>query len=154
MAATSAIPAAIDALVSLATAALPSVVVVDGPGATDNVHPDWLFVGVDDPDSESAVTAAEGESAWAALGHRQREETFTVNLAAVSWSGDNGMKAVRDAAFTTVAAVEQAIVDDPTLGGAVLYASFAGVSTVRQNTTDMGTDVHALFVVRCKARLI
>ena len=52
-----------------------------------------------------------------------------------------------------VGAVEEAIVADPTLGGAVQYATFGGVSAVRQNTSTEGVEAWALFTVQARARL-
>lgn len=150
---TSAIPDVIDYLVTTLTAALPDVTVIDGPGITDASAENWLFVGVDDPDSESAPTSAEATSDWSTLGARQRREDIVVHCAAISYSGDDVIKTVRDAAFVTVAGVEQAIVTDPTLGGAVLYATFGGVGAVRQNTNDQGVEAWALFTVAARARL-
>ncbi|HEY9389173.1 MAG TPA: hypothetical protein VIR27_05295 [Mycobacteriales bacterium] len=150
---TSAIPAVIDYLVATLTASLTEVRVIDGPGITDDSAENWLFIGVDDPDSDSAPTAAEAESDWSALGARQRREDIVVHCAAISYSGDDVMKTVRDTAFVTAAGVEKAIVADPTLAGAVLYATFGGVSAVRQNTNDQGVEAWALFTVRARARL-
>ena len=149
----SAIPAVIDYLVATLTAALPDVQVLDGPGLSDESVSDLLFIGVDDPDGNSAPTSAEATSDWSALGARQRREDIVVHCAAVSWSGDDVVKVVRDAAFGTVGAVERAIVADPTLGGAVQYATFGGVSAVRQNTSTEGVEAWALFTVQARARL-
>ena len=45
-----------------------------------------------------------------------RDQTGSVTCAALSWNGDADQKAARDAAYAVVAAVEDLLRTDPTLG--------------------------------------
>lgn len=107
--ASSIIPALIDALVSQATAALPSVQVFDGYGITDDPG-DFLMIGVDDPDSPNSANSANAQQRAATAGtSRSRDEEGTVTCVALSWNGNANQKAARDGAFAIVAAVENFI---------------------------------------------
>lgn len=115
--ATSVIPALIDALVTQATTALPTRLVTDGYGITSASNPDVLMVGVDDPDNDTSAQSTDSDQEMATTGPlRTRAQKGSVTLAALSWSGDTDQKAVRDAAYATLGAVETLLRTDPTLG--------------------------------------
>lgn len=156
--ATSVIPALIDSLVAQATAALPSITVVDGPGATDEPG-DYLLIGVADPNQADDIEAATSDESWAALGQRARDEAGAVTCIATAWNGDGDQKAARDLAFTTVAAVNAMLVrptTDPTciqtLVPGVVHA-LVGHQRVIQNNYEGGAVAVVTFDVRFQARI-
>lgn len=115
--ATSVIPTLLDALVTQATAALPDRLVVDGFGVTSDYNPNVLMVGVDDPGQADSAQSSDSSQSMATTGTpRSRTQTGSVTLAALSWRGDVDQKAARDAAYATLAAVENLLRTDPTLG--------------------------------------
>jgi hypothetical protein len=156
--ATSRIPAALDALRAAAVAALPTVTVVDGPPLDwDTVQVavnavsdrQFLFVGA----LVGVDVAVVGEQEFNAAGAVSRDERFTINCTAWCNAGESDVKARRDEAFAVVAAVEQFIRTDPSLGGAVLYARVAEVGRVGLRQTEQGADATVEFTVACRAYL-
>lgn len=146
----SALPDVIDALVTLSAAALPSVRVYDGIGVSDDPG-DFLMVGVEDPDIDGAAFSAEVEQSRLAMGGSQ-QEAGTVTCCALSWTGDStdvGQKAARDAAFTTVAAVETILrTTAPTLDvAAVSKTEFGDRLTVSQAQDATGASCMVIFSV-------
>jgi hypothetical protein len=115
--ATSAIPTLIDTLVAQTTAALTDRLVTDGYGVTSDFNPNLLMIGVDDPSALDPANSADSSQTMATAGTpRSRSETGRITCAALSWSGGTDQKTVRDAAFATVAAVENLLRADPRLG--------------------------------------
>lgn len=154
--ATSVLPAVIDALVTLADAALSSVEVYDGIGASNDPG-DFLMVGVEDPDIESAAFSADVQQERLAMAGA-RKEAGTVTCCALSWNGDAsnaGQKAARDAAFATVAAVETILrTTSPTLGvSGVLKTEFGDRITVSQAQDASGASCMAIFSVAYLAQI-
>lgn len=159
MHATSRIPAAIDALVAVLGSAIGTTVnVVDGPPldwqdiqlATDAVSEhSYLFIGAD-PDT---ATSADGTQDFNAAGAVSRDEVFTIYNTALVWAGDLNIKQRRDDAFALVAAVEEAIRADPSLGDAVLYSRMSGVTAATQSLNDRGSTCVVTFTVAARAYL-
>jgi len=156
--ATSVVPALIDALVTQATAALPTVRVYDGFGVTDDPG-DFLMVGIDDPLSADAATTAAMQQRPATGGTgRSRDETGELWCSALSWNGDANQKAARDAAFAIVAAIETLCRTSPSLGIAgygyvVTSVGGSGNFTVRSDQNDTGAMTSVSFPVAFAARL-
>ncbi len=117
----SAVPVALDALVSLFTARLPGTQIVDGPPTVD-VAGDVVAVGVT-PQDPADVQSTEDIAGLGAV-----QEAFDVLCMARSWSGDDGVKAQRDRTYLLLAAVKTAVAEDESLSGAVTRARFAGSS--------------------------
>jgi hypothetical protein len=93
------VPALIDALVTQARAALPTVNVTDGVGVTEDPG-DFLMVGVDDPSLTDSLEAAEVTQDQMAFGStRPRRESGAVHMAARSIAGDGNQKTARDAVY-------------------------------------------------------
>ncbi len=154
--AVSALPAATDALVTLSTAALPSVQVLDGGGVAGDPG-DYLMIGVDNPDSEDAASSANVQQVRATMGGA-RDEAGEITCCAYSWNGDSGnaaQKAARDAAFATVEAVAAILrTTAPTLGlSVVLKTEFGERMDVSQAPTTKGTDCLIIFSVAYLARI-
>lgn len=115
----SAVPAALDALVALFRAEVADVKVLDGPQSKD-APGDVLVVGLAPQDG------ADVQSVKVPAGMDSSQETFVVLCFARSWSGSDDVKAQRDRTYRIVTAVEAALTEDATLGGAVALARFVG----------------------------
>lgn len=135
--ATSAVPAAIEALLSIADAALTDADVHDGP-PTRFVDSDWVAIGYSPAgDTFSAVDG--WTQAPAALGAMSREERFEVIGTLASTSGDPEMEPRRVRAFQMLAVLEQAVRDNSDLNGTVRFAEVtAGSFLQERGTTEAG----------------
>ena len=157
--ATSAIPVLIDALVTQATAALTDRLVIDGFGVTDDANPNILMVGVDDPGAQTSAQSSETSQEAATLGtNRSRDQRGAITCAALSWTGDtstSNQKAARDAVYATLAAVENILRTDPSLGvtGFPLLVCQLGDERLSQNQYEDGCDALLIFTVNFRARL-
>jgi hypothetical protein len=140
---TSQIGAAIDRLVALFQTALPGVTVYDGSLPTMSFDPDWLVVGGDGAVGEEE-DAGSAEQRWNGLGAATREETSTITCAAGASSGGVVLKTVRDRALTTMAAAEQALRNDPGLGGTTQGG--AEINNIRLRYVGNGSGVAAAVV--------
>ena len=160
--ATSVVPALIDALFTQAAAALPSALVLDGFGVTEDPG-DFLMIGIDDPLSPDAAQSARMSQIPATAGTtRSRDETGEVFCSAMSWNGNGGssasQKQARDAAFAIVAAVETLCRTTPGLGIAgygYVVAQVGGASdfNVKQDQNTTGAMCIVTFPVSFAARL-
>jgi hypothetical protein len=132
---TSRVPAAIDYLVALFTAAptlgqaVPPVNVIDGPKVTADPGPLALWVGVDDITNPSPAAATSVQAWQPGLGRNVRQEALAVHCVAQAWSGDDDVRSMRIAADGIVGAAEDLIRADPTLGGTLPGSKDAGVTT-------------------------
>lgn len=148
----------IDTLHTLATAALPSTLVQDGTGVTDDPG-DFLMIGIEDPDVDGFSDSAESRHTWAGLGNRARDEEGSVSCCALSWNGNSdstAQKAARDGAQAIVAAVEGFVRTDPNLGGAVAglqWVRFGERLVVRQIQGEAGAVCLVFFQIAFRARL-
>lgn len=118
MTTTSRAPAVIDALVALfeATPALDGVKVVDGPLVTGDPLHRAVFVGYDgDPDNDGGEAVTFSQE-WASIGQKAKNETFTVQCAVAAWKGSTKVRPVRVLAYDLLAAVEDTLRADPSLG--------------------------------------
>jgi hypothetical protein len=150
---TSAVPALIDALFAAAVAALPSTLVFDGYGNTDDPG-DFLMIGVEDPDSRDHARSATAEQDWANATYTARDESGEVTCAALSWNGDANQKAARDAVYAISAAVENLLRANPSLGVAsLLWTSFGPHSDLQQLQDEQGALALLTFSIRFRARL-
>lgn len=156
MVATSAVPRAIAALLTILRAApgLSGVEVIDGPPARDMSDQDLLAIGWS-PDGDQA---AETQQDFASAGARTRNEDFVITSWIDTWSGDSDMSVCRLRAFELLAVIEDAIratgpnPDAPTLGGAVLWAHLTH-GVLHQSSTDQGMRAGLGFSVTCRARI-
>ena len=154
---TSAIPAVIDALVSLSDTALSEVTVYDGYGISEDPG-DFLMVGVEDPDSDDAASSSEASQSAATMGtSRTRDEVGSVTCVALSWNGDADQKRARDDVFATTAAIENLLRTNPTLGLVPTYqslvAQFGSDQRLMQSQTDASAEAAVIFTVAFRARL-
>lgn len=146
---TSRIPAVIDALVSTLTAGLPGVTVIDGP-LVNVPDGDYVTVGWT-PDNDTTT----GTQTWAGVGNRARDEHIEVPCYCDSFSGSTAVSARRAAAFALMAAAENAVRADPSLGGLVSAPGVAeiGTYTERQEQTDAGVAVGVVFHITVTTRI-
>ncbi|TMR11749.1 hypothetical protein ETD86_34845 [Nonomuraea turkmeniaca] len=100
-----------------AAPALNGVKVVDGPLVTGNPLHEVIFVGYDGSrQGEGDGEAVDLRQEWASIGQKAKDETFTVTCAVVVWSGSTKVRPIRERAFALLAAVEDALRADPSLG--------------------------------------
>lgn len=135
IAATSTIPACLDALVQAARSALPGVQVLDGQPA-EELQPDVVMIGFTGQPSEAAITSTLTREVYARSPDR---EQYDIACLASSWRGDTDPKVVRDRAFELLDAVAGVLATDQTLGGAVLRARLSAEAVVPEQTTDGAT---------------
>jgi hypothetical protein len=154
--ATSAVPAAIDALLAILRAApgLSEVLIVDGPAAVNLTDRHRIYVGYA-PGAEQSVDISQD---FASAGARRRAEDFTVACYAETWAGDNDMALRRTRVFELLAAVEDALratdtaPEAPTLNGTVQWAHLTAGSLVQEQNSD-GALASLSFTVTCRARI-
>lgn len=150
----SATPGVIDALVTQATSALPSVFVIDGPGMDFGSEGDYLLVGVDDPDRQDAQDAAQASQTWPYAGNLTRDERGSMMCVAYSWRGDTDQKTVRDAVYATAGAVQNFMAADPSLGLSYLKETeFGADQRFSQDLADGGVAAKLTFQVAWHALL-
>lgn len=157
---TSRVPAVIDYLVTAFTAATtlgaatPPVAVYDGPVVTRAPEQLLLWVGLADPDSDGMEVGAESTQEWVGAGSLHRNEYITIPCAAESWSGGTDIRTERLAAFAIVAAAEDVLRRDPTLGGLVLFVNPGATDLeLSQNNTPNGAIARVAFKITAKARI-
>jgi hypothetical protein len=152
--AASAIPALIDQLVTVASAAFGTtspVIVSDGPSVIQDDTGQMLWVGCSDP--ADIAEAASGEQFWPYVSSQFRRETVTVHCMALAWSGDDDFKTVRDQAFAQVQAFTAAIVSDASFAGTVLWAASAGSNlSLSQGFNSNGAEARVAFDVTATAQ--
>lgn len=151
--ATSTIPAAIDALLTALRASedlADPVKVVDGYPRFRITNIDLVSVGgKDEP-------VASGEQTPAALGGQRREERYSLAVYCSSSRGGEDQKTVRDRAFALMAAVEDVLRADGTLGGVVRFAQVGGGITLLETDADTapaGVFAEVGFLVDVQARI-
>lgn len=154
--ATSAVPAAIDALLAIlqAAPALAEVRIIDGPPSVNFTEKQRVYVGW----SPAADQAAEVQQDFASAGARRRDETFTIAGYVETRTGDKDMSVRRARAFEILAAVEIALratdaePEAPTLRGTVLWAHLTAAGLVQEQNSD-GALAGLPFTVSCHARI-
>lgn len=155
--ATSAVPAAITALVQILAEApgLAGVTVIDGPPAEDMSAEDLVIVGWASGDDQGS---AESVQDFAYAGARTRDEEFTISGWLESWTGDEDTAARRDRAYELLAVLEDALrataaqPEAPTLLGTVQWAHLTR-HRLTQTFTDSGVRVGIAWTVSCQARI-
>lgn len=153
--ATSAVPAAVAALLDIlrAAPALDEVRIVDGPESTNATERDVILVGWQ-PGAEAAVGLVQ---AFASAGARRRDEEFEIACYAESRAGDKDMALRRARVFEMFGAVETALrasdaaPEAPTLNGTVLWAHLTAGNL--QQVQAEGAVAGLAFTVSCHARI-
>lgn len=154
--ATSAVPAAITALLAIlrADAGLAGVQVLDGPPVGDQSDQDYVAVGWQDGSEESVQIVQD----FASAGARTRDENFAILCWLDTWTGDSDVSVRRTRAFELLAVVENAIRASggsptaPTMNGSVQWAHLTNAVLKQANTQD-GVRAGIAFTVTCRARI-
>lgn len=154
--ATSAVPAAIDALLAILRAApgLDGVLIVDGPPGQNLTERHRIYVGFTPGDGP----AAELDQSFAYAGARTRNENATIACYAESRSGDKDWAIRRRKVFDLLGAVETALraaasaPQAPTLDGTVLWSEVTAGS-LDQIQSDTGPVAGLTFTVAYRARI-
>lgn len=152
---TSRVPAAVDALVAILTAApnLAEVSVVDGPPTVNLSSRQAVYVGWQ-PGGEAAVSL---EQSFASAGARTRDEAFAITGYAETRSGDTDMAERRREVFALLGEIETALratdaaPEAPTLNGAVQWAHVTAGDLTQ--TQAEGSLAGLAFTVACRARI-
>jgi hypothetical protein len=127
------------------------VTVSDGPPRT-NEPGAYLFVGIDNPDTDSGIGAS-GTQAWPLATNSTREDQGEVWLAAYADNGAGLIKPARDAATAVMKAIQDRVRVNLTLGiPGLLWLSFGDYS-YRPMQTENGAAVVLLFRVTYSARI-
>lgn len=157
---TSALPDILDALYDLARTNAPDhVMVVDGPGSTDDASQGLLWVGMDDPQSFDYTNANGATQTVTVLGTlRSRDDELTIPCVAFSYNGDKDMAAARRDAYEIFGTVETFIREDPWLGflNAGKYRSVTAQiadHTLQQQQDADGAKALVVFNVYVKVRI-
>jgi hypothetical protein len=119
------VPLVLNALVSLAEAALPGVQVYDGPNDEDNLPAEYIAIGYSRDEEDSSVDGGASDD-----GNRTASEGYSVHCIISTASGDTGGTAVRDRRARTAALFGQfvsAVRADPTLGGTLVAGARADI---------------------------
>lgn len=148
MDAVSTVPACLEALIALATAACPTADVFDGdPPIVGDVKDDIIMIGWTGQPDEVAVEA----SGQAARFSGPDAETYDVQNVIESWAGaETDAKKVRDNAFALLNAIGGQLKLDSRLGGAVAFTQIS-VARVTQGQTDKGAVCQVQFTVHVEA---
>ncbi|MBA2951589.1 hypothetical protein [Streptomyces himalayensis] len=153
--ATSRVPAAVDALLTIlrAASALAGVRIVDGPESVNVTDRRRIHIGWQ-PGADAAVGLTQD---FASAGARTRDEDFEIACYAETRSGDKDMALQRTAVFELVGAVEDALraTDSaptaPTLNGTVLWAHLTTGNL--QQVQAEGAVAGLAFTITCRARI-
>jgi hypothetical protein len=153
---TSVVPQLIDALVARTRAALPNIEVFDGTGVSADPG-DFVMIGVEDPDPASTGFSATASQTAGPLGStKPRDQTGVLWCIAYSWTGDLDQKLARDTAYSYLAAVENLLRADPTLGiaaGGMFVAQMGDTEQLSQKPTKGGVDAALMFNISFFARI-
>ncbi|MFJ8221406.1 hypothetical protein [Streptomyces griseus] len=153
--ATSAAPAAIDALLTILGTApgLAGVRIIDGPPGVNFTERLRIYVGY----SPSSDHAAEIQQSFASAGARRRDEDGLVPCYAEARGGDKDIRLRRNQVYELLAAVENALrgtdaaPEAPTLNGAVLWSEVTTGSLIQ--TQENGAYAGLDFTVAYRARI-
>lgn len=153
--ATSAAPAAIDALLTILRTApgLEGVAVVDGPEAVNFTERRRIYVGW----SPGGEQAAEIQQSFANAGARSRNEDGLIACYAEARGGDKDMQLRRNQVYELLATVENALrgtdaaPEAPTLNGTVLWSEVTTGSLTQAQ--DSGALAGLSFTVAYRARI-
>lgn len=146
--ATSTVPAALDAMVSLFSAGLTAVSVHDGPAVAGDYR-DHLSVGWDGDNPE----VVEWEQSPAAIRpNHPRDEVFFVACVINAGTGDT-MRDRRSRVFAIFAQIETVLRSNITLGGVVQTAQASGGSLLQESSAEDGLTAAMRFRIRVKSRI-
>lgn len=133
--------------ISTACASLdPTIQVTDGP-PIQYLAPDYVWVRGWEYDLEAPATLGGGPNGF------QLDEAYTIDVTIRSWRGDSVQADSRAPALNIFAAIQTAVRNDPTLGGAIRVCWIDKGTAVQGVTPRGGTACEIEFSLRCEARL-
>ncbi|WP_395109785.1 hypothetical protein [Actinomadura sp. SCN-SB] len=141
----STVPAALDALVSGLTAAVPDVQISDGQPITTEV--DVICIGFSGVAGEPGVESTRTREQ---LAREPDRESYDISCLASTFSGDTDAKAVRDRVYELLQAVADYLALNPTLGGVVMQTRLSA-ETYTPWQTDEGAIADIRFVIHVDA---
>jgi hypothetical protein len=146
-------PTVIAAVMSTATAVLPTARVVRGRDSTDDFG-NLVMVGVADLNSGGWDNAGDYQQTMQTFGGR-REEKGTVNGFVMARNGDDDLAGAEEAAFAMIAALEASIATSPALGVVSLDYLVAEIDSgsVQELASDAGANAALSFVITYRARI-
>lgn len=152
--ATSRVPDLIDALVKAlqASPALSTVKVVDGPLVTDSAAQEWVFVGYDGDDQGDFTTASTRQD-WAGIGAKKKNEDITLTCAILVQRGSTDVRACRVRTFGILAAVEDVLRADPSLGLGTPTVCSIAETTFHTEQTAGGVQGRMPLTLTCSTRI-
>lgn len=135
-----------------ASADLAGVQVIDGPVVEDSPATDWVFVGYDgDPGGD--FEAANSAQNWVGIGAKRKDEDIAITCAVVASRGDTNVPAARSRAYVLMAAVENALRIDVSLGMPPPTVVEVTAETLYQEQTDSGIQARIPFSVMARTRI-
>ncbi|WP_433382800.1 hypothetical protein [Streptosporangium sp. CA-115845] len=147
------VPAVLDRLVELFTAALPDDVLVhDGPNLTADPGRDVVCVGWDGDDTGDGQ-AVDWTQTWTGLGIGAKAEAIDVTCVLIAWDGDDDLAAARTRAYTHFAALEAALRADVGAGFAPPTVVAITGGRLHQEQTKNGVEVRVPFTVSVQTRI-
>jgi hypothetical protein len=149
------LPSVMNAIVSTAKTLMDPNAVYRGPGRpSDDSQPNVLFVGINDIYTADWTVGGNSNQSWATLGAQQRDDNGEVWCTAYSWNGDSDSDAAMNTAYGTVAALENALRADVTMGN-VPGVLWVGVSSteLRETQDSGGARAQVIFTVAYRGRI-
>jgi hypothetical protein len=134
-------------------AATPPVLVYDGPKVTGDTGTLALWVGVDDIDTATPISADSQQEWMPGAGRAGRTEQISVHCTLQAKSGSDDVPSLRAQVADALSAVEGVLRADPSLGGATPGVKNAGVTSAewRQYPLPPGMAVRVMFTISASA---
>lgn len=147
--ATSRVPATIDALVAMLTAA--DLNVHDGPLVTGDFSP-AVWVGYDGAGSDSELRSASSTQSWAELGAKRRNEVFDIICAVNALVGTTNSDA-RNAVYALYSTVETVLRSNPSMGQTPPFVAEIAAGDLYTEPTENGVQCRLVFTVHVTTRI-
>lgn len=126
--------------------------VVDGPQATYEAAPEWLFVGFDGVDpSDAKQVGVQVEQQWMAYS-KTFHEIGAVTCCLTVTGGNADLATARARVYTLLTAASDALRPDPTLGGLVMQSHISG-HVYHPQIAGLGSKARLVFAVNYEAQL-
>jgi hypothetical protein len=150
--ATTALPQVINAILTAfnASAGLTGVRIFDGPEIDASYPGDFIAVGHDGSE-DGEVSVSNVTQSFEQLGNLKQFEDGTVDCWLATWDGGTSLSDRRARVATLLSAVDTAIRDDVSLGGACIYSSLSNhqMSYIQANN---GVAISVTFTIDYRAR--
>jgi len=142
------------ALTALWTAApaFTGVKVVDGPQATYDASPEWLFVGYDGGEPDGKTPGIQTAQDWMSFARTLQEPVAAVTCGLTVKGGGPDLLTARARVYTLLTAASDVVRADPTLGGLVMQ-SYVSESRYYPLIGSGGSKARLVFDVAYRAQL-